>query len=117
MPRGRRKGVKSVAAIFDAFVGNLGVMIKEKVAEAVASATTDFLAARFGGTVFAGEAKPKRRRRRRRGRKPGPKPGRRPGRKPGPKPGRPRKRRPGRPKGSKNKPKPESAPAEGGTTA
>jgi len=114
MPRGKRRGVKSVAAIFDAFVANLGSMIKDKVAEAVASATTDFLAAKFGGTVLGGTEKPVRRRS---GRKPGPKPGRRPGRKPGPKPGRPRKRKPGRPKGSKNKPKAESAPTEAGTTA
>ena len=58
MPRSR-----SVHAIFDEFVASLTALIKEKVAQAVQTATDDFCATRFGGAVQA-PAKPIVRRRR-----------------------------------------------------
>ena len=39
---------KSVPAIFEEFVGSLSALIREKVAESVNAATTDFLTAKFG---------------------------------------------------------------------
>jgi len=50
----------SVPVIFDQFVSSLGLLIKEKVAEAVQAATSDFFTSKLGLNI-AKEAKPAKR--------------------------------------------------------
>ena len=66
----RKSAVTHVSQIFDKFVSSLSTTIREKVSEAVAKATADFISAKIGSPIAeTAETPPRRKYRRRRAKK------------------------------------------------